>query len=219
MQHHWAKGFTKVEVAVVLVVVIVAIIFLAPALSGRTIARNRAQCMENLAIIGRALGEYLADNQERWPFVSKLQSAPSGTPPWPTLPDTIEKYIANPRVAIIPEDKEGARRLSGNPRRVFHCPADHRTLADDSPLRKKFPASTSYFDTEGSSYEWWFGEAYGGKKVGEESLSKSGGFGLGRADSPLLSDFEPFHKGDDQGAINTLNADLKPRTTRARSKE
>jgi hypothetical protein len=101
---------------------------------------------------------------------------------------------------------------------AFHCPADRRILPGDSPLRKKFSEKTTYFETEGTSYEWWFGEVYGGKKVGEESLSKAGGFGMGRADQPLLSDFEPFHSGDDQGAINTLNADLKPRTTRARPK-
>lgn len=101
---------------------------------------------------------------------------------------------------------------------VFHCPADVRRLTADSPLAKKFPGTTTYFATEGTSYEWWFGDIYGGKKVGEETLRKAGGFGMGRADAPLLTDFEPFHKGDDQGAVNTLNADLKPRTMRARPK-
>ena len=55
---------------------------------------------------------------------------------------------------------------------------------------------------------------YGGKKVGQESLSRAQGFGFGRADQPLLADFEPFHKGDGGGTINTLFADLKARTAR-----
>lgn len=179
-------------------VLAVGLYFIAPVLGGRSIARDRAACLDNLNSISKGLSAYLAESGNRWPYVSKLESSPTGTPAWPTLPHILEKYVGGS---------------------AFHCPADRRELAGDSPLRKKFGSKTTYFETEGTSYEWWFGEAYGGKKVGEESLSKSSGFGMGRADQPLLSDFEPFHKGDDSGAINTLNADLKARTTRAKSKE
>lgn len=199
LQHHSAKGFTKVELAVLVLVLGVAALLVTPVLNGRTIARDRAKCLANLGSIGKALAGYLADSGDRWPFVSKLESARSGDPPWPTLPEVLSKYLPSTSDA-------------------FHCPADRRTLTANSPLRKKFSEKTTYFETEGTSYEWWFGEAYGGRKIGEESLSKSTGFGLGRADQPLLSDFEPFHKGDELGAINTLNADLKPRTTRAKPK-
>jgi hypothetical protein len=105
--------------------------------------------------------------------------------------------------------------LSGD-KEAFHCPADKRVLSADSPLLKTFPSSTTWFATEGTSYEWVMGDAYGGKKVGDESLAKASGFGLGRADQPLLTEFDLFHKGDNEGALNTLNADLKPRTSRPR---
>jgi hypothetical protein len=178
----------------------------------------------NLGQIGAAMTEYLADSGNRWPYISKLESVRTGAPPWPTLPQLLGKYVADPRPMVeVPEKefqkKSPAPNFQEHPIDAFHCPADRRILADDSPLRKKFPEKTTYFETEGTSYEWWFGDAYGGKKIGEESLGKSTGFGLGRADQPLLSDFEPFHKGDERGAINTLNADLKPRTTRAKPKQ
>ena len=130
--------------------------------------------------------------------MAKLSSVELHSPSWPILPTVLRPYLNNAE--------------------VFHCPADRRELAADSPLLKSHPRETTYFETEGTSYEWYWGEAYGGKKVGEESLTRAKGFGMGRADSPLLADFEPFHKGDDQGSLNTLNADLKPRTTRAKSK-
>ena len=115
-------------------------------------------------------------------------------PPWMTLPTVLQQFV---------ENKES-----------FRCPADRRELSPDSPLLKKHPRNTTWFETEGTSYEWSWGDAYGGKKVGEETLAKAKGFGMGRADQPLLADFEPFHKGDGKGSVNKLNADLKPRTSR-----
>lgn len=176
----------------------VLIFLIAPPRSGSSPRQARESCLSNLGRIGQAIHSYLSDNDNRWPYVSKLASAAARPSAWPTLPVVLTPYVKDHR-------------------EVFRCPADHRRLESDSALLKKFPARTTYFETEGTSYEWWFGEAYGGKKVGEETLSKAGGFGMGKADQPLLSDFEPFHRGDDQGAVNTLNADLKPRTSRARA--
>ena len=77
-----------------------------------------------------------------------------------------------------------------------------------------FPAETTYFATEGLSFEWQFGEIYGGRKLGEEMMSRPEGFGLGPADQPILRDFELFHEGDDGGSFNTLFADLRARSSR-----
>lgn len=151
--------------------------------------------MANLAEIGAALSSYLSANDHRWPYVEKLASVKRHSPGWPTLPVVLEPFLAG--------DGE-----------AFHCPADERRLDPDSPLAKTFASNTTWFATEGTSYEWVMGDSYGGKRVGEESLARASGFGLGRADQPLLTEFGLFHKGDDEGALNTLNADLKPRTAR-----
>ncbi len=171
-----------------------------PAIGRARTGAAREGCLANLGQIGQALGSYLNDHDQRWPYVAKLATLKLHDPPWPTLPTVLAPYLRDDLT-------------------VFRCPADDRTLAADSPLRKEFSTGTTWYETEGTSYEYWMGTAYGGKKVGEESLSKASGFGLGRADQPLLTDFEPFHRGDGGGAFNTLNADLKPRTTRAREKE
>lgn len=166
-------------------------------LRGSRVAARRETCLANLGRIGQAFSTYLNEHDQRWPYVEKLASMPVHQPAWPTLP-----------VALAP--------YTGSDPGIFHCPADRRDLASDSPLRARFSGTTTWFETEGTSYEYWLGEAYGGKKVGEELLSKAGGYGQGRADQWLLADFERFHKGDDGGSFNTLNADLKPRTTRAK---
>jgi hypothetical protein len=191
------RAITRIEVILALLVVGVAGWLLVPFRPGGSVAARRQVCLEHLGELGRAIQSYLADNDNRWPYVAKLRSVPLAQPPWPALPEVLKPYLA---------DREEALR----------CPSDERRLTPDNPLHGKYGGRTTWFETEGTSYEWWHGEAYGGQKVGQELLRRSTGFGMGPADQPLLSDFEPFHAGDGGGSFNTLNADLKPRTTRAR---
>lgn len=166
-----------------------------PTLGSGRVAERRAACLVNLGEISKGLTAYLNENSQVWPYVSKLRTVKLQQPPWPTLPEVIEKYV-------------------GGRKDVFACPADRRELLSDSPLIKEFGAKTTWWQTEGTSYEWMMGEGYGGHKVGEETLMKAKGFGMGRADMPLLAEFAAFHEGDGGGSFNTLNADLKPRTAK-----
>ncbi len=193
-------GVKRIEIILVVAVLCMAAWLVVPAIGRSRTAARREACLANLARIGEAFGQYLSDHDQRWPYVAKLASIKTHEPPWPVLPTVLGKYIS--------DDLE-----------AFHCPADRRTLSSDSSLRETFSARTTWYETEGTSYEYWMGNAYGGKRVGEESLSKASGFGLGRADQPLLTDFEAFHEGDGGGSFNTLNADLKPRTTRAKDRD
>ena len=194
---HSRKAVKRIEV-VLLVAVAGLTAYLGVSYFGQNrVAARRQACLANLGRIGEALGAYLKDHDDHWPFAEKLASVKLHDPPWPTLPVILSPYL-------------------GGDLTVFHCPADRRILPDDSPLLAKHSRSTTWFETEGTSYEHWLSDAYAGKKVGEEAMSKAGGYGLGRADQPLLTDFQPFHKGDGGGVFNTLNADLKPRTTRAK---
>ena len=70
---------------------------------------------------------------------------------------------------------------------------------------------TTWFETEGTSYEWKHGESYGGKKVGQDMMSNARGWGLGLADQALVGDFELFHGSGGRTWFNMLTADLKPR--------
>ena len=188
-------GFTRIEVCAVLLVIGLGAWLLVPVIGANRSSARREACMGNLKVIGQALGAYLEASDQVWPYASKLRTFKLHDPPWPTLAEVLVPYL-------------------GGRRGVFHCPADARELEPGDELAKTHGTSTTYHETEGTSYEWHWSEAYGGIKVGQESLSRAQGFGFGRADQPLLADFEPFHEGDGGGAINTLFADLKARTAR-----
>lgn len=196
-QNSIRKAITRVELLAILVVLALAGMvgyrFL-PGMGKDRIEAQRAVCLENLRVIGQGIQSYLDSSENRWPYVAKLTSMEIHQPAWPTLPTVLKPFVTNSE--------------------IFHCPADRRELSADSPLLKNYPRETTWFATEGLSYEWSWSDAYGGKKVGEESLAKAKGFGMGRSDQRLLTDFEPFHKGDGKGSLNTLNADLRPRTSR-----
>lgn len=190
-----AFGVAKIEILIVLLVLTAGGIVFLPSWARSGIAEKRQACLSKLGEIGKALTAYLNESDQTWPHVAKLRSVALHDPPWPTLPVVLGRYVQDDAA-------------------VFRCPADERRLAADHPLAREFGAKSTWWKTEGTSYEWLMGEAYGGKKVGQEVLSKAGGFGMGRADMPLITEFEPFHDGDGGGSFNTLNADLKPRTAR-----
>lgn len=189
------QAITKIEILIGAVVLVAAGIVMVPGLASRGIAEDRERCLANLGFVGEAMAAYFEDSGDTWPAISKLRSVQIHTPAWPTLTDVLGKYTSG-----------GVEK--------FHCPADRRALSKDHALYKEFGGETTWFETEGTSYEWLMGDAYAGKKIGQESLASAKGFGMGRADMPLISEFEPFHEGDGKGSFNTLNADLKPRTAR-----
>jgi type II secretory pathway pseudopilin PulG len=200
VQHYQLSGVTRIEVLVGVVVLCLIAYLLIPTSGPSRAEAARAACLNNLMQVGQALGSYLKEHEDTWPYVAKLKTFDVHTPPWPMLPSVLSAYTRSE-----PD--------------VFRCPADHRVLAADSSLTKQFPTKTTWFETEGISYEWMWGEAYGGKKVGQEERSKAGLLGgLERADQPLLADFEAFHAGDQGGAFNTLYADLRARPARPRLK-
>ena len=189
------RGIARIDVLALVICVAVAGLMLG-ACDGKSAGRveaDRNQCLANLKDIGAALTAYHQANDQHWPYIEKLKSTPMHTPPWSSLADALRPHLTNPAKSL-------------------HCPADGRTLEEGSPLLAKFSRKTTWFETEGTSYEWSFGEAYGGHQVGKEEFGKL--MRLGKADQPLLRDFETFHTGDDAGSFNTLNADLKARTSR-----
>lgn len=195
MPRRWAV--TKTEVIVGLIVLAMAGWLVVPAWRESHVRQAREACLANLGEIGKAIGAYLEESEDRWPYVAKLASHKLPDQDWPTLPAVLSPYL---------QDRT----------EVFHCPADARRLSkeDEPELYAKFGSRATWFETEELSYEWYWGTVYGGNKVGQESMTLAKGFGYGRADQTLLADFEPFHRGDGGGEINTLFADLVARTSR-----
>ena len=190
------KAVTRLEIIAVVWVVALAAYVCVPAFNESRVAAMRAQCLVNLSQIGGALSKYMNDNDQRWPSVAKLRSLKVGSASdaWNTLPAALSIYLP-----------------IGSP--AYRCPADRRSIVDDAVSGAQ-PAGGTYYETEGLSYEWWWGEARAGRKIGEETISKAKGFGFNRADQHVLTDFEPFHVGDGGGTINNLFADFVARTSR-----
>jgi hypothetical protein len=193
------KGVTWAEAIILIAALVVVVVIGSLALGRMHQAAQRTTCLRNLEIIGKGLSEYVGQNGGFWPFVAKLPSAEYHTPPWPALPDVLAPFMAGQQSA-------------------FHCPSDVRHLEEKSPLLARFPKQTTYFETEGTSYEWVLQEFYGGRAIRADAIRSAGGLGLGPADQPLLWDFRAFHgKEGEPGSINLLTADFKARPVRGRS--
>lgn len=189
-------GFSRRDLVVVVVVLLAAGAYGVPALQRMSRESRRQQCLSNLDLIGRAMSEYTAQSGGKWPWVAKLPSLEDHKPPWHSLPEVLRPF------------------MEGQSER-FHCPADSRTLDEGSPLRAKFGEHTTYFETEGTSYEWVLQNLYAGQPVGRDPLTRVDGFGMGAADQPIVWDFGPFHAhGKESGAFNILYADFKARPER-----
>ncbi|MEE8170403.1 MAG: hypothetical protein V3T70_07635 [Phycisphaerae bacterium] len=157
--------------------------------------RERARCVKNLERIGRAMSAYWSVSDHHWPAMAKLPSLAD--------PDGGRAGMADVLGALVDAGGESP----------FACPSDRRMLLDGDPLLRGFGRRTTYFQTEGTSYEWLLGGMYAGRPVGKETTRGRRALGGGPADQPMMWEFEPFHGGaGTPGAVNILYVDLVVRS-------
>jgi len=188
-------AFTLIETLVVIAIITVLMGLLLPALSDARRLGKRAVCLSNLGQIGKAMDIYLQDYRRRYPVATSMRTLEKflteqdGRDPLPSLPEVLDPYLSHQR-------------------EVFRCPADEwsPTAEEVEQCHLERPVD-SYFEAEGTSYEWW--EEYNGCKVGHDPFTDPHGLGMHPADAPLVSDFEPFHGDPDaSGTWCVLFADL-----------
>lgn len=140
------RGFTLVELLVVVSILGLLIAILVPSLSGARRSAKRVACGANLRSIGHGLRSYLNDSNDFLPVVERLPSIPfDASNPRPSIATVLLPHIR--KNAETNKDPDEALKKAGD--EVFKCPADVPGVDKERSPENR---SKSYFQTENSSY-------------------------------------------------------------------
>ena len=195
------RGFTLVELLVVISVMSLLISISMPSFQRARLVSKRTNCMANLRSIGQAMGAYLTMHDEYCPYAAE----------YPILPADRSAYCdseCTDEDCCLPPIYEALDLEIGHQRKVFQCPADKiRTPPEDRPNRG------TWFASLGSSYEW--DKLFNGKRVDQTVYARpthvvvDRGLGWHPSQTVMMFDYEAFHGGEDEiGSVVYLYADL-----------
>jgi prepilin-type N-terminal cleavage/methylation domain-containing protein/prepilin-type processing-associated H-X9-DG protein len=158
------RGFTLVELLVVIGIIAVLIALLMPTLGKVRQSAQRTACRASLRDIGQRFQMYLQQSHQLLPLVNIL---PSQQPPLnggPSLVDLLEPY--------------------GHPQKQsYRCPSDHFIVGAPNGFE-------TYFDREGSSYQYQL-LPFAGMNVADKRIYPRNNATADRV--RVIEDYEAFH--------------------------
>ena len=110
-QHAVNRGFTVIELLVVMGIIAVLAGVAVPLYARVTQTARAAACVSNMRQLGAGLSLYLGDNNQRMPTL--LAARKYRTDPGPVIDDTLHTYVTDPRVFACPADVNGVAAQSG----------------------------------------------------------------------------------------------------------
>lgn len=138
------RGFTLIELLVVIAIIAILAALIFPVFARAKASAYRTQCMSNLRQIGAAMGIYMADADDYFPYA--IDAADKAAPEiWAEHPDFQAQIPSMPLMseALLPYAKSRA---------IFKCPADNGTSVLDTHPQIPFRTSPTMFDVFGLSY-------------------------------------------------------------------
>ncbi|MBA3726652.1 MAG: prepilin-type N-terminal cleavage/methylation domain-containing protein [Armatimonadetes bacterium] len=137
------RGFTLVELLVVIAILAILAAILFPVFSRAKRSSQQATCISNLSQIGKAIGLYMGDADDKWPF--GVDAADKYTPQiWSAFPE----FQSMLRDIPLMQDLLYPHLPS---KQVWECPADKGQLVDDISFQN-INTLPSSFKRYGSSY-------------------------------------------------------------------
>jgi prepilin-type N-terminal cleavage/methylation domain-containing protein len=177
------RGFTLVELLVVIGIIALLISILLPALSKARIDANRTRCRAELHDLGVAFTMYLNDSRNHLPWLN-------------VMPSVVPKLNNSPTIVELLAPYEGTVK------KAYRCPSDMITF--DTPGAPG--GFETYFERETSSYQYdaFLAANYAGHSILSVKRYHRGHQNLVN----IMSDYEAFHgKPGTAGAMNHLFAD------------
>lgn len=151
-------GFTLIELLVVISIIAILMAITVPVTILARGAAKQTACKSNLRTIGWAFRMYLDDNRSIMPPATRLPSAYLDNKP--PITNFLKTYLNDPH--------------------IFKCFADNG--------RKYQDAGKTYFEVEGSSYE--YNSSLGGQPISASRMARRG---EKETNIQVMYDYRPFH--------------------------
>lgn len=176
------------ELLVVVSVIALLMGIVLPSFSRAREQSKRTKCLANLHAISQGLQAHLNENEDYFPEAARV---PTLQPDVPAIQDVLDRQM-------------------GGSRTVYECPAD-RIIKE-----KVAGGPETYFEREGTSYEW--NEIFNHVKVtrAPDPFYLIAGFKYDARTTAMMYDYEPYHGGETRiGSVNTVYGDLSVASDKA----